>query len=229
MFRRNYARAPWNATHVELHRLASLARKRYVQATHLHAKLRIEEDVDVGPGFRLWMPEDGTLVIGRGTELRHHVYIEIYGKGEVRIGAGSHLTYYTHIACSSSITIGERCGIGLSTLVVDGGHSFRDPAKNWMDQSYDLRPIVIGDDAAIHSQCTIINDVGHHAVIGANSVVTRPIPPYCLAVGAPARVIEYFGPPDERSPDIPPDVPSTWEERSLMVDPGPTDPAHHPG
>ena len=36
------------------------------------------------------------------------------------------------------------------------------------------------------------------AVIGANSVVTRPIPPYCLAVGAPAKVVEYFGPPERR-------------------------------
>lgn len=156
------------------------------------------------------MPDNGTLFIGRGTELRHHVYIEIYGDGEVRIGADSHLTYYPHIACSTSITIGERCAIGLSSLVVDGIHGFRDIARNWIDQGYDWRPVTIGDDTIIHAQCTIIAAVGHHSVIGANSVVTRPIPPYCVAVGAPARVIEYFGPPDERSPDVPPDVPATW-------------------
>lgn len=221
--RRDYARLPWKATHVGLHRLASLARKRYVQATHLHANLTIEEDVEIGPGFRLWMPDNGTLVIGRGTELRDHVYIEIYGDGEVRIGAGSHLTYYTHIACSTKITIGARCGIAISTLVVDGGHTFRDVSRNWFDQPYDLRPLTIGDDAAIHSNCTIINDVGHHAVIGANSVVTRPVPPYCLAVGAPARVVEYFGPPEERPPDLSPEVPSTWGGRPLTEGPDPRD------
>jgi acetyltransferase-like isoleucine patch superfamily enzyme len=208
--RRIDARAPWQATHVELRRLTSFARKRYLEATHRHANLEIGEGVDVGPGFRLWMPDNGTLVIGRGTELRHHVYIEIYGDGEVHIGAECHLTYYTHIACSSTISIGDRAGIGLSTLVVDGGHTFQDVTTAWIEQPYKLRPITIGDDAAIHSNCTIINDVGHHSVIGANSVVTRPIPPYCIAVGAPARIIEYFGPPDERSPDVPPDVPDTW-------------------
>lgn len=208
---RNYARTPWKVTHIELHRLASSARRCYLEATHLHANLRIGPGVDVGPGFRLWMPDNGTLEIGRGTELRHHTYIEIYGDGAVRIGAGCHLTYYTHIACSTSITIGEGASIGLSTLIVDGNHRFRDLDTHHLDQGYSFRPITIGNDAIVHSQCTVINDVGHHAVIGANSVVTRPIPPYCLAVGAPARVIEYFGPPEERSPDIPPEVPSSLE------------------
>jgi acetyltransferase-like isoleucine patch superfamily enzyme len=50
------------------------------------------------------------------------------------------------------------------------------------------------------SKCTIVNSIGDGAVIGANSVVTRPIPAYCLAYGAPARVVEYFG-PDELRPE----------------------------
>jgi acetyltransferase-like isoleucine patch superfamily enzyme len=34
--------------------------------------------------------------------------------------------------------------------------------------------------------------VGHHSVIGAGSVVTKDIPPNCLAVGNPARVVRRF-------------------------------------
>lgn len=34
--------------------------------------------------------------------------------------------------------------------------------------------------------------IGEGAIIGAGSVVTRNIPPYCVAVGAPARVIKSF-------------------------------------
>ena len=34
-------------------------------------------------------------------------------------------------------------------------------------------------------------DVGKHCVIGAGSVVTKPIPDYAIAVGVPARVIDY--------------------------------------
>jgi len=53
------------------------------------------------------------------------------------------------------------------------------------------------------TKCTILNDVGDGAFVGANSVVTKPIPPYSLAVGAPARVIDYFGPPEMRRPTSP--------------------------
>ena len=34
--------------------------------------------------------------------------------------------------------------------------------------------------------------IGEGAVIGAGSVVTRDIPPYCVAVGVPAKVIKTF-------------------------------------
>jgi serine acetyltransferase len=36
--------------------------------------------------------------------------------------------------------------------------------------------------------------------VGANSVVTRPVPPYCLVAGVPARVIEYYGPEGSAPP-----------------------------
>jgi acetyltransferase-like isoleucine patch superfamily enzyme len=32
-------------------------------------------------------------------------------------------------------------------------------------------------------------DVGHDAVVGAGSVVTRPLPDYAIAAGSPARVL----------------------------------------
>lgn len=39
--------------------------------------------------------------------------------------------------------------------------------------------------------------IGHDSVIGANSVVTRDVPPYAVAVGAPAKVIKQRTPAPE--------------------------------
>jgi acetyltransferase-like isoleucine patch superfamily enzyme len=54
----------------------------------------------------------------------------------------------------------------------------------------------------ITTKCTIIANIGTRAVIGANSVVTRDIPPYCVAGGTPARVLDYFGPPGEEPAEL---------------------------
>jgi len=40
--------------------------------------------------------------------------------------------------------------------------------------------------------CVLGANVGKHCVIGANSVVTKDIPDYCVAIGSPARIIKRF-------------------------------------
>jgi acetyltransferase-like isoleucine patch superfamily enzyme len=42
-------------------------------------------------------------------------------------------------------------------------------------------------------QVTILPGVriGHHAIIGAGSVVSRSVPDYAIAVGNPARIVKY--------------------------------------
>lgn len=44
----------------------------------------------------------------------------------------------------------------------------------------------------------LLGGIGENSVIGAGSVVTRPIPPNCVAVGNPCRVIRYFDTDRER-------------------------------
>jgi acetyltransferase-like isoleucine patch superfamily enzyme len=64
-----------------------------------------------------------------------------------------------------------------------------------LEQGYDFTPIRIADDATITTKCTIIADVGTRAFVGANSLVTRPVPAYTVAGGVPAKALDYFGPP----------------------------------
>ena len=63
-----------------------------------------------------------------------------------------------------------------------------------MDLPLKYAPIVIKDGAHIGIGSIIMPGVtiGEGAVIGAGSVVTRDIPPHCVAVGAPAKVIKTF-------------------------------------
>ena len=61
------------------------------------------------------------------------------------------------------------------------------------DIRHNLRQIIIGNDVWIGRLVTIMGGVkiGNGAVIGANAVVAKDIPPYAIAVGNPARVVKY--------------------------------------
>lgn len=63
-----------------------------------------------------------------------------------------------------------------------------------MDLPLKYAPIFIDDGAHIGIGSIIMPGVtiGKGAVIGAGSVVTKDIPPYCIAVGVPAKVIKIF-------------------------------------
>lgn len=63
-----------------------------------------------------------------------------------------------------------------------------------MDLPLKYAPIVIEDGAHIGIGSIIMPGVtiGKGAVIGAGSVVTKDVPPYCVAVGVPAKVIRSF-------------------------------------
>jgi virginiamycin A acetyltransferase len=51
--------------------------------------------------------------------------------------------------------------------------------------------VTIGTDTWIGDRAVVMADVGAHCVIGAGSVVTKPIPDYAIAVGVPAKVVRY--------------------------------------
>jgi serine acetyltransferase len=55
---------------------------------------------------------------------------------------------------------------------------------------------VIGDFVEVGANAVILGgiNIGHHAVIGAGSVVVTDIPEYAVAVGNPALVVKYVSP-----------------------------------
>jgi len=172
----------------------SRLRKRWVILRNPLAHIELVEPIYLGPGFSLHMPDGGTFLAGPAVEFRRGFRAEVGAQGRIEIGAGSVFTYDVLMQCSTLIIVGERCMFGQSTLVVDGNHRFRDLETPMLQQGYDFRPLRIADDATVTTKCTIIADLGERVFVGANSVVTRPVPAFCVAAGVPAQVIEYFGP-----------------------------------
>ena len=181
--------------------VTSEMRKAWVRLCHPGARIEFGRHVYLGPGFSLDIPSRGTFIAGEGVEFRRGFRAEIEGDGRIVIGAGSICTYYVLMQCTTAIEIGERCMFGQSSIVVDGQHRFRDLSKPMLKQGYDFSPVRIGDDATITTKVTVMADIGERAFVGANAVVSKPIPAYTVAAGIPARVRDYFGPPGSEPPE----------------------------
>jgi acetyltransferase-like isoleucine patch superfamily enzyme len=173
---------------------ASALRQLAIRATHSHCTVEFQGPVYLGPGFSLMIPDHGSLIVGPGVSFRRGFVCEIAESGRVEIGASTTFTSHALIQCTTSIVIEEDCAFGQSLMIADGNHRFRDPDVPMLQQGYDFRPIRIGRGTAVMAKCTLIASVGERAIIGAGSTVTKDVPAYCVAVGSPARVIDYFGP-----------------------------------
>jgi acetyltransferase-like isoleucine patch superfamily enzyme len=77
-------------------------------------------------------------------------------------------------------------------FVSDADHRFDDPELPVPYQGFTTKgPTRIGANVWCGANVVVTSGVtiGERCVIGANSVVTRDIPAFSIAVGAPARVI----------------------------------------
>jgi acetyltransferase-like isoleucine patch superfamily enzyme len=193
---------PWRLRYVYGDRFSSEARRLALLASNIHADIRIAKPVRLGPGFRLFMPDGGTFIAHPGCDFRRDFVCEIYGGGRVEIGPGTTFTSSALVQITTSLTIGARAAFGQSTLIVDGNHRWRDPDVNMLDQGYDYTPLDIGDGVMVFTKSTVFASLGTRAIVGANSLVSRPIPAFCFAAGTPARVIEYYGRPEDRPPEL---------------------------
>ena len=100
------------------------------------------------------------------------------------------------------VYIGPRCHLGWvhlerDVLLAAGVHIPSGSTTHGIDdldrpirEQVGSRTLVrVGEGTWVGDAAIIMADVGAHCVIGAGSVVTRPIPDYSVAAGVPARVL----------------------------------------
>jgi acetyltransferase-like isoleucine patch superfamily enzyme len=200
-------------------RLMSELRMRWVIFKNPQAEVRFEAYCRLGPGFSLELGDGARFLVGKYNDFRRGFRAEVSPGGTVRIGDLCVFSYYSLIQCGQSIEIGDRAMFGQSSIVVDGNHQFRNVSKPLAESGYDYKPIKIENDVTTLTKVTVVDSIGTKATVGANSVVSKPIPAYTLAAGVPARILDYFGPPELTPPE--------WEERRRQK--GIPDPPVKPG
>ena len=109
----------------------------------------------------------------------------------VRIGDRCLIGKGSGIVGHLAIDIGNDVWTGHHVYITDQNHGFEDVAVPISRQSMPERPVTIGDGSWLGFGTVVLPgaEIGQHVVVGANSVVTGALPDFCVAVGAPARVM----------------------------------------
>lgn len=115
-------------------------------------------------------------------------------KASLTIGDGTYIGRYCHIYSTSKIEIGRKVLMADKVYLSDNLHGHTAVNLPVIDQPIQqVNPVFIGDGAWLgENVCVIGASVGKNSVIGANSVVTKDIPDFCVAVGAPAVIIKRY-------------------------------------
>ncbi len=92
------------------------------------------------------------------------------------------------------IFIGKFVLIAPNVFIADTHHEYQKIGIPIMYQGITTHndQITIGDETWIGINAVIMGNVnvGKHCVVGANSVVNKDVPDYCVAVGNPAIVVK---------------------------------------
>ncbi len=80
-------------------------------------------------------------------------------------------------------------GSGVHILSGRGQHNFDNPNVRIQDQGGKYEKITIGQDSWIGNNATVMADIGQKCVVGAGSVVTKPVNDFSIVAGNPARLI----------------------------------------
>ena len=154
--------------------------------------------------------------IARTRELTREYYFSDYGDVEKRTsilrellgGIGENVVIDTPFHCDygKNIFLGNDVIINMNCTFVDnktiriGDRVLIASNVQMYTSSHPVLPIEIENNVWIGGGCILLPGVtiGENSVIGAGSVVTRPVPPNCVAVGNPCRVIRYFDADRER-------------------------------
>lgn len=157
--------------------------------------IRPQVDLIIGKRF---------IEVGDNTIIGRHIQLTAWETNNgrtyvpsIKIGSSCQLGSYNHITAVNRIEIGNGVLTGKFVTISDNSHG--EPGN--IDEA-EISPIkrpafskgavIIENNVWIGDKATILSNVrvGEGSIIGANSVVTKDIPPYSIVGGSPAKIIK---------------------------------------
>lgn len=185
----------------KMSRVISLGLDQIYSAWIINEFKSVGEDIVIGRLARLCGAD--RISIGSGTRFGRHgvltAWCQYRGQKlnpQVFIGSGCDFGEYLHLTCTNGISIGDNVLTGRWVTISDNSHGDtslgsrkQPPSERVISSKGKVRianNVWIGDKVTILAGTTI----GEGAIIAANAVVTKDVPPYSTVAGCPARIVK---------------------------------------
>jgi UDP-2-acetamido-3-amino-2,3-dideoxy-glucuronate N-acetyltransferase len=149
-----------------------------------HDTAVIDEGASIGADTKIWhfshiMPE---CVIGDGCNIGQNVVVMPGVELGNNVKVQNNVSIYTGVVCEDDVFLGPSM---VFTNVIN--------PRSAIIRKDEYKKTIVRKGASIGANATIVcgNEIGQYAMIGAGAVITKPVKPYALVVGNPAKQIGW--------------------------------------
>jgi acetyltransferase-like isoleucine patch superfamily enzyme len=144
------------------------------------------------------------IAVGKGFTTGIGSRLEAYPEDEkvvLHIGKNVQINDYVHITAIKNVRIGDNVLMASKIYISDCSHGSysgdsndSDPYSLPIERPLYAKEVIIEDNVWLGEFVTVLPGVtiGKGTVVGANSVVSKSLQPYVIAVGTPAKAIKRY-------------------------------------
>lgn len=150
----------------------------------IHETSVLGKKTAIGFGTKIWqfcnVMDD--VIIGNNCNIGQNVFLE----SGVRIGNGvkikNNVALFNGVICEDNVFLGPSC---VFTNVIN--------PRSFIEKKEEFRITLVKKGATIGANATIVcgNEIGEYAMVGAGTVVIKPVRAYETVIGNPAKSIGY--------------------------------------
>jgi UDP-2-acetamido-3-amino-2,3-dideoxy-glucuronate N-acetyltransferase len=149
-----------------------------------HETAVIDPGCEIGSGTKIWHFSHimSGCIIGESCNIGQNVVIS----PAVRLGRNvkiqNNVSVYTGVICEDDVFLGPSM---VFTNVIN--------PRSHVSRKNEYAETIVRKGASIGANATVVcgNEIGEYALIGAGAVITKPVKPFALVVGNPAKQIGW--------------------------------------
>lgn len=150
----------------------------------IHPTAIIDPDCQIGDGTKIWHFSHlmSHCKIGKNCNLGQNVFV---AEG---VTIGDHVKVQNNVSIYAGVEVEDDVFLGPSMVFTN----VLNP-RSFIERKSEFKKTLVRKGATIGANATIVcgNSIGRYALVGAGTVVTKPVPDYALMVGNPAVQIGW--------------------------------------